>query len=69
MKLSTVRALLAILTLVSVVAAAGLAFFFGPKLSEVQLTILTMLLTSLIGKLATVFTFYFDGLPTKPELP
>ena len=45
MKLANVRALLAILTLVAVVVAAGLAFFLGPELSEVQLTLLTMLLT------------------------
>jgi len=69
MKLSNVRALLAILTLVAVIAAAGLAFFLGPMLTDVQLTLLTMLLTSLIGKLSTAFIFYFDGLPTKPELP
>ena len=69
MKLSTVRALLAIVTLVAVIAAAGLAFFLGPRLSDVQLTLLTMLLTSLIGKLSTAFTYFFDGTPTKPELP
>ena len=61
-----VRALLAILTLLAVIAAAGAAFLLGPKLSDVQLTLLTMLLTALIGKLATAFTFYFDGLPSKP---
>ena len=66
MTTANVRALLAILTLLSVIAAAGLAFVLGPKLSDVQLTLLTMLLTSLIGKLATAFGYYFDGLPSKP---
>jgi hypothetical protein len=64
-----VRALLAVLTLVSVIVAAGLAFFLGPHLSDVQLTLLTMLLTSLIGKLSTAFTYFFDGTPKTPEAP
>jgi len=68
MNIANVRALLAVTTLVAVILAAGMAFLLGPKLSDVQLTLLTMLLTSLIGKLATAFTFYFDGLPPKPEI-
>ena len=67
MSTQSVRALLAVVTLFAVVIAAGLAFFKGPELSQLQLTLLTMLLTSLIGKLSTAFTYYFDGVPSKNE--
>lgn len=70
--MQSIRATLAIATLAAVIAAAALAFFVGPALSDVQLTLLTMLLTALIGKLNTAFAYFFDGLPEgagKPPPP
>lgn len=70
--MQTIRAALAIATLAAVIAAAALAFFVGAALSDVQLTLLTMLLTALVGKLNTAFAYFFDGLPDgagKPPPP
>lgn len=63
MTLTTLRATLAIITLAAVIMFGVLIFYF--TLTPVQQAVLTMIVTALIGKLSTAFSYIFDGVPEK----
>ncbi len=66
--LDKTRAGLAFLALVAVIIMAALAFFFGDKLSPVQITLLSVLLANLTSEVKAAFSYFFDGTP-KTQIP
>jgi hypothetical protein len=54
---------LAMVALLGLIAAGGLAFFFGKDLNAIQVGLLTLIVTGLSGKSHAAFSWFFDGVP------
>lgn len=60
------RAILGIASLLALIGAGALAFFYGSALNGTQISLLTMIITMLGNKAASAFSYFFDGAPDGP---
>lgn len=61
------RANLATLALFGLISFGVLAFFFGDKLSNGAMQLITTVVVLLGADAKSAFSFFFDGTPPKPE--
>jgi hypothetical protein len=60
------RFVLAMVALLGLIAAGGLAFFYGKDLNAVQVSLISVIVTGIITKNGVSFSWFFDGVPDKP---